>query len=250
MLLLFTFLLGVVVGVAGCILARRWPLEKGPKGVRPFFRYLIAGTVAFIIFIFMYNALYYQDSTIKPSRLPSERAYSPPERFTVNRPSDRDFPAARDSNQNLTDGKKKASAPPGETVTPSEASEKKMLKKVKEKPGPIGIKKIGFSRTPEGAEAVLIYADGFFEPIIFPLAGDRPRIVIDIRNTRSVGKGVSNLRVGGTLIRGVRTHLNQDSQVLRVVLDLAPSKNYYTDQLFYKKDNIYSLEVREDTTKD
>ena len=92
--------------------------------------------------------------------------------------------------------------------------------------------------------------NAFIEPIIFPLAGDRPRIVIDIKNTVSVGKDFSNLHVGGKLIKGIRSHLNRDSHILRIVLDLAPSKNYDTDQLFYEKDNVYSLEVKEDNTKD
>lgn len=92
-------------------------------------------------------------------------------------------------------------------------------------------------------EKIFIVSNKFFVPKIMTLEGDKPRIVIDIQPVSS-WSGANRTPVNGVLIRQVRTFLHADAKKLRVVLDLNPSENYYIHQLFYKKENIYCLEVR------
>jgi len=92
-------------------------------------------------------------------------------------------------------------------------------------------------------EKIFIVSNKFFVPEIMTLEGDKPRIVIDIQPVSS-WSGANRMPVNGVLIRQVRTFLHGDEKKLRVVLDLNPSENYYINQLFYKKENIYCLEVR------
>ena len=92
-------------------------------------------------------------------------------------------------------------------------------------------------------EKVIIASNKLFVPEILTLEGDKPRIVIDIKPVAS-WSGSIRTPVDGSLIRQIRTFLHPDDKRLRVVLDLNPSENYYINQVYYKKENIYCLEVR------
>ena len=110
----------------------------------------------------------------------------------------------------------------------------------------VSIRDITFRKAPNGMEVVFIHSNRFFKPVIFALEGRRPRLVVDIKGTSYIKQGLSTISVGGALIRQIRSHLSQDSKKLRIVLDLDPSKDFVTNQIFYDKNNIYSLEVIEE----
>jgi hypothetical protein len=90
---------------------------------------------------------------------------------------------------------------------------------------------------------VFIASNTFFVPKILTLEGDDPRIIIDIKPV-STWSGRSTTLVEGNLIRQIRTHLHPDTKKLRIVLDLNPSENYFINQIYYEKKNIYCIEVR------
>ena len=92
-------------------------------------------------------------------------------------------------------------------------------------------------------ENVFIASNGFFVPKILTFEGDKPRIVIDIKPV-SFWSGRYRTPVKGHLIRQIRTHLNPNTNKLRIVLDLNPSENYFIKQVYYEKKNIYCIEVR------
>ena len=99
-------------------------------------------------------------------------------------------------------------------------------------------------RIEEGVkETVFIHSNRFIKPLVFALEGERPRSVIDIKDTITFRKDLSKIVVNGELIKQIRTHLYHESKTLRVVLDHYPSKSYIVNQIFYKKENIYALEV-------
>jgi len=93
------------------------------------------------------------------------------------------------------------------------------------------------------SEKVFIELNRFLIPIILTLEGDKPRIVIDIKNV-SFWKGQSKIPVNGKLIQRIRTHLHRDIGKLRIVLDLNPADDYMIDQTFYRAENIYCIAVR------
>ena len=92
-------------------------------------------------------------------------------------------------------------------------------------------------------ENVFIASNTFFVPNILTFEGDKPRIVVDIKPVSS-WSGRYRTPVKGHLIRQIRTHLNPDTNRLRIVLDLNPSENYFIKQVYYEKRNIYCIEVR------
>jgi len=92
-------------------------------------------------------------------------------------------------------------------------------------------------------ENVFIASNRFFVPKILTFEGSKPRIVIDIKSVSS-WSGRYKTPVKGHLIRQIRTHLNPNTNKLRIVLDLNPSENYFIKQVYYEKRNIYCIEVR------
>jgi len=92
-------------------------------------------------------------------------------------------------------------------------------------------------------ENVFIASNTFFVPKIQTFEGSKPRIVIDIKPVSS-WSGRYRTPVKGHLIRQIRTHLNPNTNKLRIVLDLNPSENYFIKQVNYEKRNIYCIEVR------
>jgi ketosteroid isomerase-like protein len=92
-------------------------------------------------------------------------------------------------------------------------------------------------------EKVFITLNNFSTPKILTLEGDKPRIVIDIKNVSS-WSGHYRTPVNGKLIKQIRTFLHHDTEKLRIVLDLNPSENYSTYQIYYQTENIYCIEVR------
>ena len=113
----------------------------------------------------------------------------------------------------------------------------------KKETAPLIIKDIRFELEKGGKEIVLIYSSHYFEPTVFSLDGERPRLVIDIKNSTAYKKGPPKIIVNGKLIKQIRNHFNSKSKTLRVVLDLYPSTNYDISQFFFKTDNIYAVTV-------
>ena len=113
----------------------------------------------------------------------------------------------------------------------------------KKEAAPLIIKDITFKLEKGGEEIVLIYSNRYFEPTVFALDGERPRLVIDIKNLTTYKKGPSKIVVNGTLIKQIRTYFNPKSKTLRVVLDHYPSMSYIISQFFFKAENIYVVKV-------
>ncbi len=108
---------------------------------------------------------------------------------------------------------------------------------------PLIIKDVTFKLEKGGKEIVLIYSNHYFEPTVFSLDGERPRLVIDIKNLTTYKKDPSKIVANGTLIKQVRTYFNSKSKTLRVVLDLHPFMNYIVSQFFFKAENVYVVKV-------
>ena len=106
---------------------------------------------------------------------------------------------------------------------------------------PVAVENIDFEIREQG-ERVFINLKNFFVPSVFNLEGERPRIVIDIMNIH-IWTGKPKIPVNGRLIKQIRTYLHRETDKLRIVLDLEPSENYFVTQTYYKKENIYCIQV-------
>ena len=92
-------------------------------------------------------------------------------------------------------------------------------------------------------ETIFVFFNSFIPPKVFSLEGERPRIVMDVRNIYS-WNGPFKIPVQGKLIKMIRTYYDRKTGKLRIVLDLNPAENYSVDQILYKDKNIFSITVR------
>lgn len=123
------------------------------------------------------------------------------------------------------------------------------LKENQEELPPVEVKNIRYSLEEEGRELVFIEFNRFYTPAVSIIQGNVPRIVLDLTNVSSFKEQWAVINVGGKLIKRIRSSINLDTNAVRIVLDMEPSKNYYVNPLFYEKENIYSLEISEETIK-
>ncbi len=105
------------------------------------------------------------------------------------------------------------------------------------------ISEITFKLKSPGKETVWIQGNRFFTPTAFAIEEDKPRFVIDIKDTGPVKKELSRVATEGQLIERIRTFYHKENRTLRVVLDLHPDKKYRISQFFYQAQNIYAVEV-------
>lgn len=110
---------------------------------------------------------------------------------------------------------------------------------------PLLVRNIYVKFEPAGHEKVFIDFNRDVTPEISSIGGKDPRIVIDIKNVLSIRQGIKRIEVQGKLIRQVRSNLDHASRRLRIVVDLAPSRNYDVDPVFYKAEKIYMLDISE-----
>jgi hypothetical protein len=105
------------------------------------------------------------------------------------------------------------------------------------------ISEITFKLKSPGKETVWIQGNRFFAPSAFAIEDDKPRFVIDIKDTGPVKRDLSRIAADGQFIERIRTFYHQENRTLRVVLDLQPSKRYRISQFFYQAQNLYAVEV-------
>ncbi len=105
------------------------------------------------------------------------------------------------------------------------------------------ISEITFKLKSPGKETVWIQGNQFFAPSAFAIEEDKPRFVIDIKDTAPVKRELDRIATDGQFIERVRTFYHKENRTLRVVLDLQPDKKYRIGQFFYQAQNIYAVEV-------
>lgn len=93
-----------------------------------------------------------------------------------------------------------------------------------------------------GSEGVSIEFSSCAIPNFFTLEGDRPRIVIDVREV-SDWQGPAKIPINADHIRQIRTFLHHPEQRLRIVLDMYPNRDYMIDQIYDIDRNIYRIAV-------
>ncbi len=107
------------------------------------------------------------------------------------------------------------------------------------------LERITFDDSSNKGEMVKFYLNDFHPPSVTALEKERPRVFCDFIDA-SLAPGVdTNLVAGGKFVESIRTALHNDPRKVRVVLDLAPDKDYDLQQVFFKNDNIFVLIVNE-----
>jgi hypothetical protein len=124
-------------------------------------------------------------------------------------------------------------------------SEKTAVAPADQEKQPLTLKNITFKFEPAGHEKVFIDFNRDVIPEIFSIEGNDPRIVLDLKNVRSVRQGLTRIKVQGKLIRQIRSALDRQSHRLRIVVDLAASKSYDVEPAYYKAEKMYVLDISE-----
>ena len=104
------------------------------------------------------------------------------------------------------------------------------------------IEEIQFNITPEGEEKVVFVLNGFYPPDTFVLEENVPKVVCDFSGSQLAPSIDRNREVNGSFVRKIRIGDHKGAEPkLRVVLDLVPDRDYEVEQIFFRKENLYTL---------
>jgi outer membrane protein assembly factor BamD (BamD/ComL family) len=136
----------------------------------------------------------------------------------------------------------------GPNSSGSTASEEKSVKDTTQKKTEtesllVDVKNITFKVAGDGKELLFIEFDRFYTPTISGIEGKEPRIILEIKNASSLREDWAAINTGGNFIRQIRSSMDSKTRAALIVLDMAPEKDYFINQAFYKKENIYTLEI-------
>ena len=112
---------------------------------------------------------------------------------------------------------------------------------------PLIVKDIAFKRDKTGIERVSVLCNQSCTPELFPLEEGNPRVVMDIKEVLLIQSRTRNINTGGKLVKRVRSYLDKKTRILRVVLDLEPSKNYFAHPIQDSSGKMYMVTIKEDT---
>ena len=70
-----------------------------------------------------------------------------------------------------------------------------------------------------------------------------PLIIIEIQNASLPREKFAAINTGGNFIRLIRSSMDPQTRSALIVLNMAPEKDYFVRPAFYKKENMYSLEI-------
>ena len=100
--------------------------------------------------------------------------------------------------------------------------------------------------TSSSAEIINIVLSGPYPPEAQVIEGDAPRIFCDFPGVRMEKNIKRTIGVNGKYVLQIRTGIHPPPEPkTRVVLDLIPNHDYEVEQLFFEKDNRYSIIIRE-----
>ena len=137
---------------------------------------------------------------------------------------------------------KKSTALTGREKTPADKKTTPFL----EENVPIEIKKMNFKIEKDGREFFIIEFNCPYVPAMYRIQGEKPRIVLDITNVSSFKQEWATISTDGKLIKQIRSTINPDVQMVRIVLYMDPSKDCSIHPFFNGEDSIYFLEISEE----
>jgi outer membrane protein assembly factor BamD (BamD/ComL family) len=138
---------------------------------------------------------------------------------------------------------KRESRSSGSTASNEKSAKDAPLKKMDTESLSVDVKNITFKVAGNGKELLLIEFDRYYMPTIFGIEGKEPLIILEIKNASSLREDWAAINTGGNFIRQICTSMDSQTRAALIVLYMAPKKNYSVSPGFYKKGNMYSLEI-------
>jgi tetratricopeptide (TPR) repeat protein len=107
------------------------------------------------------------------------------------------------------------------------------------------VKKISFARDKGGSERIVLFCNQSCVPAVSSIEEENPRVVMDMTGVSLLQAKAPNFKTGGKFVKMVRSYLNKETNVLRVVLDMDPSNHYIVRPVPNPSRNTYALTIRE-----
>ncbi len=98
---------------------------------------------------------------------------------------------------------------------------------------------IRFEATPTGEEKVLFTLSGFYPPNVFLMEGSQTTLICDFSDIKSLNNLKPLVDINQRFVKRILTEMHKDA--LRVSIDLTPGKSYDVRQVFFKKENLFTL---------
>jgi tetratricopeptide (TPR) repeat protein len=112
----------------------------------------------------------------------------------------------------------------------------------------LSVKRIDFSKDKIGGEWVSIFCNQSCTPEIFSIEGENPRIVMDLKEVSHIQIKTRSMNTDGELVKRIRNYLDKETDKLRVVLDLKPSKSFIARPRHDPQENAYVIMIYEDAS--
>ena len=110
--------------------------------------------------------------------------------------------------------------------------------------GDLIVKEIALAADGESGEKVSVFCSRSCLPEMFSLEGESPRVVMDLKEVSLLQARARQVRAGGKFVKAIRTYLDKETKVLRIVLDMDPSK-YVLVYPVLDSPGAYTLKIEE-----
>src|SRR5450830_668565 len=88
------------------------------------------------------------------------------------------------------------------------------------------VKKIAFTRDKGGRERIALFCNRSCVPELSSVEGENRRVIMDMKGVFLIQTKARNINAGGKMVKRVRSYFDKQTKILRVVLDMEPSKYY------------------------
>lgn len=119
----------------------------------------------------------------------------------------------------------------------------------KEKKSPLTVKRIVYTPEETGGESIKLFCNQPCKAELSSLKGENPRVVMDMKGVSLIQTKALHVNAGGKLVKKIRSYLDKKTKILRVVLDMEPSKNYIVYPIQDPVNNAYMLRIEESEQK-
>jgi len=109
---------------------------------------------------------------------------------------------------------------------------------------------VSFENTSNKGEMVLFKLNGFYPPTVSGQEEGTPLVICDFVGTRLGEEVIKEQETRGEFVERVSVEQVDDTDSIRVTLQLVPNKDYDLQQVFFKEDNLFVIIVNSYTSSD
>jgi tetratricopeptide (TPR) repeat protein len=107
------------------------------------------------------------------------------------------------------------------------------------------VKNIALNRSKDGIERIALFCNQSCVPELSSFDGKNPRVVMDMKEVSLIQSKARHITTRGRLVKKIRSNLDKQTKILRIVLDMDPSK-YYIVRPMRDPSGNYMLTIKED----